>query len=122
MDYWFIAAGALSAAITAVHVFAGGADVARPLLATQGMDQTVKYTVYYCWHLVSISLALMTGGFIASGAFGASTDLAILMTALAAGFAIWGIILPPLAGRSYKELPQGWLFLPVALCGLGGLL
>ncbi|MGB0506323.1 MAG: hypothetical protein ACPGGK_09010 [Pikeienuella sp.] len=122
MDYWFIAAGVLSAAITAIHIFAGGADVAQPLLATREMDRTVKYTVYYCWHLVSFSLALMAAGFIASGAFGASDDLAILMTALAVGFTLWGLILPPRVGQSYKEMPQGWLFLPVAVCGLAGLL
>lgn len=121
MEIWFIAAGALSGLIAAIHVFAGGPDVARPLLAANELDRTVRYTAYYCWHLVSISLFALAGGFIVAGVFGGSAELAAMMTILAGGFTIWGVALPMAAGLSFKAMPQGWLFLPVTVCGLVGL-
>jgi len=103
MNIWFVAAGALSFGITLLHLFGGGPTVAAPLLAAKGLNDVVRYLNYYCWHLVSISLALM------ALAFG-----------WAAGFCIWGVALVILKQQQFREMPQGWLFLPVALLGFCG--
>lgn len=114
----FLIAGILSAIIWAVHTFAGGSAVARPLLEAK-LESTAKYTQYYCWHVVTIVLFVMASAFTYS-AFRAS-DLGWVMTLLGGAFALWGLLLPPFVRQSYLQLPQGWLFVPVTVLGLWGL-
>jgi len=120
MNIWFVAAGALSFGITLLHLFGGGPTVAAPLLAAKGLNDVVRYLNYYCWHLVSISLALMALAFGWSGFVGSAWELAVLGTIMAAGFCIWGVALVILKRQQFREMPQGWLFLPVALLGFCG--
>jgi hypothetical protein len=118
----FLAAAALSALWTVVHLFMGGAQVAGPLRQSRDLPAMVRDTAYLCWHLVSITLAIMAGLLLAAG-LGASgaAGLAMAGVALAAGFAAIGILLPLGIGAGYARLPQGWLFVPVAGLGLWGL-
>ena len=117
----FLAAGILSFAIWGIHTFAGGAAIARPLLAVE-LDSVVKYTQYYCWHIVTIVLLAVALAFTYSAFRTDANDLGWVMTVLAAAFALWGLLLPPFVRQAYSQLPQGWLFVPVALLGLWGLL
>ena len=114
----FLVAGIVSAIIWAIHTFVGGPEVARPLLEAK-LGNTVKYTQYYCWHLVTIVLFVMASAFMYS-AFRVS-DLGWVMTLLGGAFALWGLLLPPFVKQSYLQLPQGWLFVPVTAFGLCGL-
>ena len=41
MNYFLLGAAVLAALIVAVHLFAGGRDVARPLLQSTELDDTV---------------------------------------------------------------------------------
>lgn len=75
----FLIAGILSAIIWAIHTFAGGSAVVRPLLEAK-LESTAKYTQYYCWHVVTIVLFVMASAFTYS-AFRAS-DLGWVMTLL----------------------------------------
>ena len=122
MMLFFLLAGGLSVAVMLLHLFAGGPVVAAPLLAAQDLKKVPKYTQYYCWHLVSISLGLLGLCFLWPALLGGSDDLALLGTVMAALYALWGLVLPFLSARrlSYLELPQGWLFVPIALLGLLG--
>ncbi len=57
-----------SAAITsivtfAVHVFAGGVYVARPLLADQTLPKASKWLNYYCWHITSVLILFLGAAF-----------------------------------------------------------
>lgn len=114
----FLVAGIVSVVVWAIHTFVGGSKVARPLLEAK-LGNTVKYTQYYCWHLVTIVLFMMASAFVYS-AFRAS-DLGWVMTLLGGAFALWGLLLPPFVKQSYLNLPQGWLFVPVTAFGLWGL-
>ena len=117
MTIWFAAAALLSIGIGAIHVFAGGPTIARPLLRAGDLEDTPKYTQYYCWHLVSIALVMMAAQFAGAALVPTQTALGLSGTLTAAGFAAWGVVLPPLVGQSYVDMPQGWLFVPVAILG-----
>ena len=121
MDIWFLTAGGLSAALAVLHVFGGGPEAARPLLAANDLPPVPKYLMYYCWHLVTLMIGAMAVGFLAAGLWPAQQGLAVLCTAMALGGAVWGLALVPGVGRRYAEMPQGFLFLPIAMIGGLGL-
>lgn len=119
MGHWFFfAAGGLAALWGAVHVVAGGRDILVPALGPSGLPPVVRDTLYVCWHFTTAAIALMALLFVWSGL---SSDLtgAWFGTALALAFAAIGIGLVRRQRGRYRDLPQGWLFVPVAL--LGGL-
>lgn len=122
MDFPILFAGGLSAIWCLVHIFMGGPQVARPLLAATDLEKSAKYVAYYCWHLVSISLGMMSLLFLWPALWGGSNDLAILGTVMAALFAMWGIGLGQFSKSDlrFAELPQGWLFVRVAILGVWG--
>lgn len=122
MNTAFLAAGGLSVIITLVHTFLGGVKIARPLLESKELGAVAKYTNYYCWHLVTIALAIMAVGFLLPGLGYLHQDSALIALLLAGGFALWGVILVPFKSLSYKLLPQGWFFVPVAALGLWGVM
>ncbi|ATG36602.1 MULTISPECIES: hypothetical protein [Phaeobacter] len=121
MNIWLLAAGGLSVINTLLHIFAGGPSVARPLLDARDLSAEVRYVNYYCWHLVSINLAAVAALFLWPAWSGEAEIAAILATGLAAAYAIWGLVLPVLNGQRYKDIPQGFLFVPVTILGIVGL-
>lgn len=122
MSFPILFAGLLSALWTLIHIFAGGPGVARPLLKASDLEKSPKYVAYFCWHLVSISLATMSVLFLWPALWGGSTDLAVVGSVMALLFAAWGIGLGQFsaANLTFADLPQGWLFVPVAALGFWG--
>lgn len=120
MNSWFLAAGATSSAIALLHFFGGGPAIAGPLLAAKDIDDVAKYLNYYCWHIVTICLALMAASFVWSGLAATAWEAAFLGTIMAFAFCIWGIALVIIKQQRFRAMPQGWLFLPVAALGLVG--
>lgn len=122
MAYTSIAAGSLSAIIALIHIFLGGRTVALPLLEASDLERRPKYVTYYCWHLVSISLCLMSLVFLWPALWGGSDDLTLVGAIMATLFALWGIALRQFskANLAFSDLPQGWLFVPVAVLGFWG--
>ncbi len=122
MNWLILAAGAASGVICLIHVFAGGRHIAGPLLSARDLHDVPKYTQYYCWHLVTIVLAAMSLAFIYAAIGTGARDVAMVMGVIAAAFAVFGLIIVPVMKQSYREMPQGWLFVPVALLGIAGAL
>ncbi len=121
MAQWlFFAAGGLSALWLLVHVFLGGRDIVRPALGPSGLSPVVRATLYICWHYTTASIAIMAALFIWAGVSLNVTGAAIA-SALAAAFSLLGILLVLRQGGRYRDLPQGWLFVPVAVLGGIGL-
>lgn len=119
-----LAALASLAALTtfAVHTFAGGRIVARPLLADTSLPPASKWLNYYCWHITTVLLAFMAAGFAASALsqrFATYllflTPLALALSALSAWVAMRGGIAP-------WRLPSTSLFALTGLLGLGAAL
>ena len=121
MNHFLLGAAVLAALIVAVHLFAGGRDVARPLLQSTELDDTVRFTLYYCWHLVSITLVMMFLGFAAAALSSSFAALGLAATAFSVAFAAYGVWLAPKSGQGFGKMPQGLLFIPQSILGLIGL-
>ena len=118
-NLWLFAASVAAGATLLIHVFAGGPSVARPLLEASDIDEVAKLTNYYCWHIVSITLAAMTAAFCYASIAPGETAMAALWTAIAAAFALWSIVLFVWKRQKALDLPQWTLFAVIA--GLGGM-
>ena len=120
MNVYLLVASGLTAAIWAIHTFAGGPTIARPLVESEKED-VPKYTNYYCWHVVTITLFAMAAGYLYAGLRPGGEDVAVLVTALVAGYFAWGLVLVVWKKQRHVEMPQWILFailLAVALPGL----
>jgi hypothetical protein len=105
----FAAAAALALLTWGLHTFAGGPEVARPLLAS-ALPPVPKLTTYYCWHLVTIVLFAQAGAFAYAAVTPTGRDVAAFATALAFAFALWSVLLVAWKHRRPLELPQWLLF------------
>jgi uncharacterized membrane protein YjjP (DUF1212 family) len=121
MNLWFLSAAILSTGICALHVIMGGREAARPLLATTELDRVAKFTNYYCWHLVTIAIALMAAAFAFASRPGANADTAIFASAAAIIFALWSVVMIVQHKLSPLQFGQWALFLPVGFLGAAGL-
>ncbi len=121
MNMFFLIAAILSAAVFLIHTFLGGRTIAVPLMKAQDIHPVPKLTSYYCWHLVTITLAIVSGMFAYAAYSMNGLDVGWAATLLTVCFCALGLFVPALKGQSYKNMPQGWLFLPIAIMGvLGG--
>lgn len=117
MNAWMMTAAVLSLVTAAVHVFAGGRDVARPMLASCDLHAIPKFTNYYCWHMVTMILVVMAAAFVYAAMIGAR-DIAILATLLAMAFASWSLALIAWKRLNPVHFPQWILFLSIAAAGI----
>ncbi|MEL6683167.1 MAG: hypothetical protein AAFQ09_11055 [Pseudomonadota bacterium] len=119
-DLFFLLAGAVALVWLSVHLFLGGKQIASPILKAPDLDPIVRDTQYLCWHFTSVAIAAMAvlnlcAVIVAERAYAAAAF------GLATGFFIVGVgLVVQLRGR-HSDLPQGWLFLPVAMLGALGL-
>jgi hypothetical protein len=120
MNTFLALAAGLSALTCLIHTFLGGREIAVPLLNAVDLAPVPKYVSYYCWHLVTIALAAISLMFAIAAIYPESWELGWMATFLAASFCILGLVLPPMKKQSYKAMPQGWLFLPIAVFGAAG--
>ncbi len=121
MNIALACAAVLSLLTWAIHTFMGGKEIARPLLRSS-MEAVPKYTNYYCWHLVTMVLFAMSAGYGYAALVPGGYDVALLLTALSAGFMIWSLALVFWKKRRLLELPQWTLFLAITAAGVVGLL
>lgn len=124
MNRLLVMAALLAAFTAGVHIFAGGADVAGPLLASS-LGGVQKLTLYAVWHMASAALAMSAVAlFIGSlpRHTHAARYLVLFVSALWCGFGVVFlavIAIQPESGWLLK-LPQWALLLPVGLLGLWG--
>lgn len=55
IDRVLAAAAVVAAGTTLLHIFGGGATIARPLLDSS-LDDVVRLTLYVVWHMVTVAL------------------------------------------------------------------
>ncbi len=121
MNIWFAIAGALSVFVCLLHLIIGGRLAARPLLASKELGRRAKYTNYYCWHLVTISIAVMAAMFFWTAA-GAAWELALVASILAGLFCVWSVGIVVINKGRLWQFPQWLLFAPIVVAGFKGLL
>ncbi len=120
-NFWLLAAGLAAGATTLIHIFAGGPTVAAPLLAAQDIDETPKLTNYYSWHLVSLMLIAMSGGFLYAAATPGEGAFAATWTLIAAASTGWSLTLIVWKVRPALDLPQWTLITLISALGAAGL-
>jgi hypothetical protein len=117
-------AAATSAATFLVHVFAGGAHVARPLLADRTLPRASKWLNYYCWHIVSVLIAAMAAAFAAAAsgaldravaAFGHVSVLAGAFAVLASALSLLSAFVARKGGVNPLRFPSTSLFAAIAV-------
>lgn len=117
---WLLGAALATSATFLIHVLIGGREFAAPLLRSE-LPSAVRHTLYYAWHLVSASLALMAGAFAWAAVASEARAAAIIATAMA-GMFLGVNLLQTLAMRlSFAQHPQWVFFLTVTLLGGAGL-
>lgn len=121
MNLFLNLAGIAAFGVCLIHLILGGREIVRPFLAVEKMPGIARYTMYYCWHLVTITLAGMALAFMLAAQPGGSRALALFATVGAASFAMLNFGMNLRLGLSFVRHPQGFLFLPVAALGIAGL-
>ncbi len=121
MNTPLLVAGGLALAVCLLHLILGGRDIVRPFLAVDHVPSVPRYTMYFCWHLVTLSLAGMAAAFLVAARPGGSASLAGFATVGAASFAVLNFAMNARLRLSFAQHPQGFLFLPVAAFGAVGL-
>jgi len=122
MNVWFLVAGIGALFICILHIFGGGKIAARPLLDAKDLSRTAKYTNYYCWHIVTIVLAVMGGMYLWAALYASGIELAFVATFLAAAFTLWSFGIVILSKGKWFEFPQWLLFAPIAALGMVGVI
>ncbi len=122
MNTYLAIAAVCSLFVTGLHFFLGGKEIARPLLEAKTLPNNVRCVQYFCWHITTLSLLLQAILFGIAAAYPTELSLAIVASALAGSIAVLGILMPLALKISYKTMPQGWLFVPIAVLGLAGIL
>ena len=118
----FLLLAAVASLITfGLHVFAAGPKVAAPLLRAKDIKPVAKYTNYYCWHIVSIVLLAMGGAYFWAAKYPDGLELAVLATAMAFSFMIWGLALIVWKRQPTRFMPQWVLFAVITGLGTAGL-
>jgi len=121
MHVWFLIAATMSGLTMLIHLFVGGRFLARPLLESS-LHQVVRTTLYFCWHMVTITIAAMAVLFGLAFVDTSYSVLAIVATVLAGAFCLLNLALILRYKQSMLRMPQWFLFMLITTFGILGLL
>lgn len=121
MNIPFLVAGLSAAVVALLHVFLGGPAAARPLLETDKLDKIAKFTLYYCWHLVTIAIFAISAAFLVAAFDRAEQKFAVGAMMVSVAFTFWSLVMIIQHKLRFMHFPQWLLFLPVAVFGAFGL-
>lgn len=118
----FAIAAGLSLVLTLLHLIGGGRTIAQPLLAGTELPRMPQVLMYFCWHITTIAIAFLAAAFGYAALLPDNEVLAAAATLLCLAIAILGIVMAKAMSLGYAAMPQGWLFLPIGVIGVYGLL
>lgn len=116
----FATAAVLSLVTFGVHTFVGGRFAARPLLAARDFHKASRWLNYFTWHMVTVMLLFMAGGFWVAAWRPEAFDVAVLLMLMAAVFSPLCIWVALKGGIAPWRFPASWLFLLILAAGLWG--
>jgi hypothetical protein len=123
VDLWLASAAIVSAFTLGVHLIAGGAGIARPLLKCQSLELAPKETLYFVWHTVTLMLAVLTVGLGYCALYDPDNrPLIITLAVLGSGSGVLNIILALSRKVSLTVLVQWTLLLPIGVLALIGMI
>lgn len=121
MNTLLLGAAAFSLAICVIHITLGGRETIRPLLADTTLPRISKWTLYMCWHFVTITLAGMAIAYLVSALPEGNRAPAIFATGAAVLYAATNIGMNIALGLRHLRHPQWMMFAPLAMIGAAGL-
>ena len=123
INLWLVAAGLLTLITCALHTFVATARVATPLLSPNvELSSKSRYTNYYCWHAISLTLLVQASCFFWGALPNSHPDSAIIATILAIAFLIWNVGFNIWQRPKRSAAPQWMFWLPITVFGVTGLL
>jgi hypothetical protein len=120
-NMWLFAAGVVAALSVLIHVFGGGPEIAHPLLRSKDISDVSKFVNYYCWHLVTMTIAAMAAGFIWASIDPTQTGLAWMWTVMAVLFTLWSLALIKWKQQKLFHMPQWTLFGVISVLAVAGM-
>jgi len=117
----FAAAAVLSLITFGVHTFVGGRFAARPLLAAHDFHKASRWLNYFTWHMATVMLLFMAGGFAVAAVVPGALAAAVLLTLMATTFSplcIWVALKGDVAPWRF---PASWLFALIVVAALWGI-
>ena len=121
MNLFLFAAAVVSLMTFLAHLFLGGREVAKPLLNTLEIQEVVRLTTYYCWHIVTILLFVMTCVYAYVAMIQFDIPLTVAITSIAGACAVLNIGLIVMRKLNPLDYPQWVFFVPIGLLGVFGL-
>lgn len=116
----FATAAVLSLITFGVHTFVGGKFAARPLLAAHDFHKASRWLNYFTWHMATVILLFMAGGFAVGALYPGAFPAAVLLMLMAASFSplcIWAALK---GGIAPWRFPASWLFALIVIAALWG--
>jgi hypothetical protein len=101
-----------------VHTFIGGPRVAAPLLMNKDLPKASKWLNYYCWHIATLYLFIMGGGYAYVALHPDRPELVVFLTVLNSSFAILSVMVALKGKISPFRFPSTTLFTLLSLVGL----
>lgn len=99
----------------AIHTFAGGAAVARPLLADRSLPPASKWLNYYCWHITTVLIVFIAGALAIAAIDPVYRSLAVFCALLTGSLAILSGWVATKAQVSPFRFPSTSLFALISL-------
>ena len=120
MNIYLLIATGLSYFAFLLHLLMGGREVARPLLQATELSKTCQFTNYYCWHLVTISLAFIAVVFSLHLYLPLSTDLILAVSALMLLYGLWSLVMIVAHKLNPLQFGQWTVLVPIGVLGFCG--
>lgn len=105
-----------------VHTFIGSPRVAIPLLMNKDLPRASKWLNFYCWHMVTIYLFIMGGGYVFVALHQERPELVVFLTILNTNFAILSVIVAIKGKIKPLHFPSTTLFTLLSLVGISWLM
>lgn len=109
---------ALSLMTFSIHTFIGGPRVAAPLLMNKDLPKASKWLNYYCWHIVTLYLLLMGGGYTFVALYPDRPELVVFLTILNVNFAALSAAVALKGKINPLRFPSTTLFTLLSLVGI----
>lgn len=109
---------ALSLITFYIHTFIGGPRVAVPLLKDHSLPKASKWLNYYCWHIATIYLLLMGGGYAYVALNPDRPELVVFLSVLNTNFAILSVLVAFKGKINPLRFPSTTLFALLSIFGV----
>ncbi|GLX77328.1 hypothetical protein tinsulaeT_06680 [Thalassotalea insulae] len=125
MNLWVLSAGIIGLCTALIHILAGQIDPVRPFLRTN-LPDVQKATLLASWHMVSVILCILAtflvyvGWVDQQGLYQVVAGISLIFVTFSLVFILVGWFF--FGYRSFINLPQWSLLLPIGTLGLIGVI